>query len=1410
MTGSIVAETPGNVGATDDDDDDASGVSFLSQSIASRQQQQYAQKLGQFRTGGVPIPTTEESKSGSSSSSGLLHRQPGRSTVSAVTDTQNNARYGCSSGAALFDPSVRRRLCGREKEVELLQSAFASVRSTSQSRVVAVHGPSGVGKSSLIDSLRHHVVVECNGFFVSAKHENHGGSSEPYSALVAAFTEVCDFWTMLANDELRAVQEELHNELGRELSVLTKLISNLDIMLKQRTDGKDNERNGHSQPEDNYDSRHSEGSPSVVDEPDTGPESTRMASPFAAQHPSGITPYETIDAIPSSSVTSLQPQTYQQSSQQFISMSQAFIRFKQLCRAFLRIAASNARHPILLFLDDIQWADEASLDVLDAILSDIRLENVLLVLAYRDNDPLALVIAQELQLVGPTTDTPSFMAGATFPDNPESSRHFSRLQVTNVLLENLDHDGVAELLRELMYPPATAAAAAAAATGDDDDEDNFDKNNEDTGTGVDKPIGLSGLSSSIRESIRSLSEVLMQKTKGNAYFLLQLLHTLQEESLLWYNNNPDNVPGTRKSGWWEWDLGRIQSETNIADNLVELVFSRVHRLPLEVIEVLKVAAYLGYRFETEPLCAVLMAEQTRMLHQQNEETGTAQQPSSQPQRLTVGSPWLLASTTQYHHSSPQPQEPELDQQIRAWLDSILEIARKESLIEPTPQAGQYKFTHDRVQQCLFETTPEGDERNTMHLFIGLVVWKTFEVPDETSSSALFVNNTTHPDGQGNTDEQVTTSQDDDNHHHYNRSSMNDSSGGLGLDPPPVMADKFLFLSVDHLRKGSYLLADRPQDRSRLARLNLRAGKVAAQKSAFAAARAYLVEGIEQLGEDLAWTDETYEISLELYTLLAEMSNSQGSFEQSIPFAEAVLAHAKTVSDKDRAYLALVDAMSGCGLFLEAGGVAFTFIGMLGERVPRRPNLAYVGLEMARTFRVVLPKSDDDLLGLPVMRDPRKIAAMNMFGRISHISYYSYAAKNNFVLVGLRMMRLSCQHGMSEMTPFGVANFAMVCSVLGMHERAVRYGRLALKMVDILNCEKTKARTIALLNHFVLHWRQPLPIGIDEFQKAYSLGMETGDIHFAFAAALGYIAFLFYSCESISHVVIEATEVIKMLRDFNHGPANAVVQPAAQFCANLMGQADDPLILTGEHMNEEQIMKDLELYQNAILSQFLNVMRMQLALYFENTDGIRRWLPKVDIATVAYQGNFLQYTMRAMCGLCYNILYRQKKNRRYRARTRTITKVLKRWTEEGCMNAEPFYRLMDAERLSLLRNKPDEVIAAYERAIAVAVRNSSLVFEAMCRERAGVALANDRPDVAKQYMTKAVDLWRIWGADGKAEHVQMKHHHLLHRPDGQSMGSNESYPMGILPTQQNKPSFVGVGVGAGSTVGSSIGMQSSGV
>ena len=68
-----------------------------------------------------------------------------------------------------------------------------------------------------------------------------------------------------------------------------------------------------------------------------------------------------------------------------LSATEAQNRFNRLFAQFIQVFA-QAEHPLVIFLDDLQWVDSASVDLLERLLTDVDSRYLLIIAAYRDNE----------------------------------------------------------------------------------------------------------------------------------------------------------------------------------------------------------------------------------------------------------------------------------------------------------------------------------------------------------------------------------------------------------------------------------------------------------------------------------------------------------------------------------------------------------------------------------------------------------------------------------------------------------------------------------------------------------------------------------------------------------------------------------------------------------------------------------------------------------------------------------------------------------------------------------------------------------------------------------------------------------------------------------------------------------------
>jgi predicted ATPase/signal transduction histidine kinase/tRNA A-37 threonylcarbamoyl transferase component Bud32 len=223
-------------------------------------------------------------------------------------------------------------------------------------------------------------------------------------------------------------------------------------------------------------------------------------------------------------------------------------RFNLVFTEFIRVFA-KPEHPLVLFLDDLQWADAASLKLIELLMTDPDSECMLLIAAYRDNEvssthPLIKSIEKIQQ---------------------------SRANINQIILQTLKREDVENLVIETL-----------------DGKNIFlpDK----------LPAQWSNAWRKGQKRSESLAELLYNKTAGNPFFLTQLLQSLYQEKLLNFNFI---------SGEWQWNLENIQAIGITDKTVVELIASNISKLPATTQEALELAACIGNCFSLEVLAIVL-------------------------------------------------------------------------------------------------------------------------------------------------------------------------------------------------------------------------------------------------------------------------------------------------------------------------------------------------------------------------------------------------------------------------------------------------------------------------------------------------------------------------------------------------------------------------------------------------------------------------------------------------------------------------------------------------------------------------------------------------------------------------------------------------------------------------------------
>jgi PAS domain S-box-containing protein len=282
-----------------------------------------------------------------------------------------------------------------------------------------------------------------------------------------------------------------------------------------------------------------------------------------------------------------------------LSGSAAQNRFNRLFPKFIEVFTTH-KHPLVIFLDDLQWADSASLQLIKLLMND---NGYLLMLgAYRDNEVSAahpfILTVDDLQKAGTT--------------------------VNNITLAALDFADANHLMADTLSCPIALA--------------------------------------------QPLTELVMQKTQGNPFFLTQFLKALHEDGQITFN------PQQR---YWECDITEVRARS-LTDDVVEFMAQQLQKLPTETQEILKLAACVGNQFDLNTVAIV-----------------SARSPSEVAVALWKAlQEGLIVPTSQVYKFFHD-------------VEQTVPIT-----VNPT-----YRFLHDRIQQSAYSLIPDAQKQQT-HLTIG--------------------------------------------------------------------------------------------------------------------------------------------------------------------------------------------------------------------------------------------------------------------------------------------------------------------------------------------------------------------------------------------------------------------------------------------------------------------------------------------------------------------------------------------------------------------------------------------------------------------------------------------------------------------------------------------------------------------
>ncbi|WP_439408640.1 AAA family ATPase [Bradyrhizobium sp. DASA03076] len=693
---------------------------------------------------------------------------------------------------------------------------------------------------------------------------------------------------------------------------------------------------------------------------------------------------------------------------------------------------------------------------------------------------------------------------------------------------------------------------------------------------------------------------------------------------------------------WAWDLERIHAK-RYTDNVIDLMLGKLTRLPLATRTALQQMACLGNVAEVAVLSIVLDAS---------------------------------------------------DDQVNADLWPAV----RQEFVEP--QAGAYRFVHDRFQEAAYALIPE-QGRAAAHLRIG----------------RLFA---------------------------------------ARVAPETIEDD--VFEIVSQLNRGAALITA-PEERVRLAELNLLAGRRAKAATAFAMAHAHFAAGEAMLPGD-RW-EQHYTLSFALALQRAECEFLAG---------DHATANTRLAELAERA-ATLPDLAAVTRLRMEPSDrnveTALDYLRRVGIDWSAHPTPDEVQREYQRMWQAIGDRPIEALLDLPQMTDPVARGTMDVLTVLVSPAWYIDEGLRRLIIG--RMANLSLQYGNSDASCLAYIVLATVLGPdFGDYAAGYRFARLGLDLVETHGLDRFKARVYLGFGS----WTRDVRTGRPWLKRAFDAAQQVGDVNYASFTRHHHLTHLLACGDPLAEVQLEAEAGFDYARRAHVDLAADRIIGQLQLIRSLRGLTAKFGSFDDADFNEAQFERRLETEPYLEQAGFWYWTRKLQARVLANDPTAIAAAAKADKLLWTSKALFDRVDFRFYAALaeaaCCEVAIPAERARHHDALTRHH-RELQQLDEISPEDFADRAALISAE-IARVEGREVDAMRYYDRAIAEAHANGFPHNEAIANELAGRFYTTRGFDkIANAYLRDAHYGFIRWGAEPKVR--QLEHlYPRLHVAEDTSSGS----------------------------------------
>jgi predicted ATPase/signal transduction histidine kinase/tRNA A-37 threonylcarbamoyl transferase component Bud32 len=613
--------------------------------------------------------------------------------------------------------------------------------------------------------------------------------------------------------------------------------------------------------------------------------------------------------------------------------------------------------------------------------------------------------------------------------------------------------------------------------------------------------------------------------------------------------------------------------------------------------------------------------------------------------------------------------------------------------------GRFAFLHDRIQQAAYATLSDGDKPE-LHLAIGRAMLAA---------------------------------------------------------APSAEIDARLFDVVSHLNQGATLITD-DAERLRVAELNIRAGVKARDATAYDLAVRAFRHAVDLLGP-AAWHDR-YDIVCDLHQRLAESLGLVADYDGAFEVLDAALQHAKSKIDRTKLYTIKTSVLLIMGRIPAALACGREAARMFGVDLPeeREQVRALLQHEIQTILERTAEIGIENLLDLPPISDAENITLLALLMHCLPAAYQY--DQDSYALLTCTMVRLSLTHGNSPLSARAYGSFAaLIVSAVHKYDEGYRFAKLGVDLAFKLNDPAVLSGVYFLWAMFASHWIKPIDESVDLYRQSIQYGLQSGDhLHAGYSAARRF-SHLQFRGMPLDELRDDGKATMELLERIGDATNTEFMLPRLRFIDWLRGERKHGNTLGSDEHDEASHTAIIRARGNRSF-EYDWFLRLAMQRYYCGELAQALEFARTAEELVPYAAGFVTRGEQALFGtLAMTALHAgvdASQRQRFDADIERNRELLRQWSERCPENYGHLYLIVEAE-CARLRGARIEAADLYDRALNAAREQSFVSVEALAAELAArFWLQDNKPDIARIYLEKALHAYEIWGAAGKAADLRAAH------------------------------------------------------